>query len=303
MVLRWQRRTSILRSPMSTGVERSAGRFHFNRDELTPLAEARREAYATARPFAHAVIDDFLPPGVLDEVLDEFPTPEQAEWFAFDSPRERKLATTEETPLGEATRHVLAELNSAAVLDFLDGLTGIQGLVPDPHFVGGGLHQIERGGHLKVHADFNRHPHTDLERRINLLVYLNRDWKDEYGGALELWSRDMSTCEQRILPYFNRCVVFSTTSTSFHGHPEPLACPEGETRKSMALYYYSRDRPQDEGANEHNTLFQARPGEDLPEPEPDDPPRSWRRQLRAGARAVTPPILTDAVRRARKRRG
>src|SRR2546423_3632975 len=305
MVLRWQRRTSILRSPMSTGVERSAGRFHFNRDELTPLAEARREAYATARPFPHAVIDDFLPPGVLDEVLDEFPTPEQAEWFAFDSPRERKLATTEETPLGEATRHVLAELNSAPVLDFLEGLTGIQGLVPDPHFVGGGLHQIERGGHLKVHADFNRHPHTDLERRINLLIYLNRDWKDEYGGALELWSRDMAACEARILPIFNRCVVFSTTSTSFHGHPEPLNCPEDRTRKSIALYYYSKAPPPENEDAAHNTLFQRRPGEEfqteLEQPPPEDAPTNGglRQRLRAGARQVLPPILVEAIRRRR----
>jgi hypothetical protein len=239
---------------------------------------------------------------VLDGILAEFPDPRQADWFAFDSPLERKLATKDDSTMGSATRHLLGELNSAPFIDFLERLTGIEGLVPDPHFVGGGLHQIESGGHLKVHADFNRHPRTGLERRLNVLLYLNRDWRDEYGGALELWSRDMSTCQARILPHFNRCVVFSTTSTSFHGHPEPLSCPPGQTRKSIALYYYSKERPPEERGGEHNTLFQARPGEALPSQ--DDPGRGRvRERLKAVARRVTPPILLDALRRRRTDRG
>lgn len=296
----------MLAPHMSATLQSTHAPFHFDREHLLELAERSREAYGTAHPFPHIVFDDFLPPAVLDGVLAEFPKPNQGDWFSFDSALERKLATKDDSMMGEATRHLLAELNSAPFIDFLERLTAISGLIADPHFVGGGLHQIEPGGHLKVHADFNRHPHTALERRLNVLVYLNRDWKDEYGGALELWSRDMSSRQQRILPYFNRCVVFSTTSTSFHGHPEPLACPDGMTRKSMALYYYSKDRPSGEGDGEHNTLFQARPGEDLPAPEAPEPEaarRSLRQQLKRGARAVTPPVLTDAVRRARKRRG
>jgi hypothetical protein len=247
-------------------------------------------------------MDDFLPEPVLEAVLAEFPDPKRADWFAFDSATERKLATKDDSAMGPATRHVLGQLNSGAFIDFLERLTGIEGLVPDPHFVGGGLHQIERGGHLKIHADFNRHPRTDLERRLNVLIYLNRDWKDEYGGAFELWSEDMGTCEAKILPYFNRCVVFSTTSTSFHGHPEPLACPEGETRKSMALYYYSKDRPAEERNDGHNTLFQARPGERLPDPvAPPKPPIAAR--ARHVLAQLTPPILVEAVRRRRERRG
>ncbi len=246
-------------------------------------------------------MDDFLPEDVLDGVLAEFPKPHQAEWLAFDSPNERKLATKDDSAMGKTTRHLLAELNSAAFIDFLERLTGIEGLVPDSHFVGGGLHQIVRGGHLKVHADFNRHPRTGLERRLNVLLYLNHDWREEYGGALELWSRDMSTSEVRILPFFNRCVVFSTTSTTFHGHPEPLNCPEGDTRKSMALYYYSKDRPAEEGAAEHNTLFKARPGEEMPSPAAEERDGLAER-MKAGARQVTPPILLDAWRRRRMRR-
>ena len=266
------------------------------------LAESRREAYASASPYPHAVMDGFLPEEVLDAVLAEFPAPAEVDWLAFDSPLERKLATNNDSAMGPATRHLLAELNSSAFIDFLERLTGIEGLVPDPHLEGGGLHQIERGGHLKVHADFNRHPRHGLERRLNVLVYLNRDWKDEYGGAFELWNADMTACQAKVMPYFNRCVVFSTTSTSYHGHPEPLACPEGETRKSIALYYYSKDRPAEETRGTHNTLFQARPGEELESASPPPPPPSRGESIKAALRWVTPPILIEARRRLRDRR-
>src|SRR2546421_9059503 len=142
---------------MDAAVDSTTQRFHFDPERLTPLGEEKRAAYASARPFPHIFIDDFVPAEVLEEVLAEFPSPDEADWFAFDSPRERKLATKEETRMGEATRHLLAALNSAPVIAFLERLTGIEGLVPDPHFVGGGLHQIERGGHPQVHADFNPH--------------------------------------------------------------------------------------------------------------------------------------------------
>jgi hypothetical protein len=285
---------------ISTRIEDTALDYQFDRNELLSLAEKWREAYASAQPYPHTVMDDFLPEAVLDAVLAEFPDPKQADWFAFDSATERKLATKDDTAMGPATRQVLAQLNSAAFIDFLERLTGIEGLVPDPHFVGGGLHQIEPGGHLKVHADFNRHPRTGLERRLNVLVYLNRDWKDEYGGAFELWNEDMSACAEKVMPYFNRCVVFSTTSTSYHGHPEPLACPEGVTRKSMALYYYSKDRPADETGHAHNTLFQRRPGEELPEPAPITREPIGTR-LKAALRMIVPPIVVTAWRRVRRR--
>lgn len=265
-------------------------RFHFDREQLKSLSAAHGTAYRTAQPFPHTVIDDFLPPAALEDVLAEFPSPQQADWFRFDSRVERKLATKDETAMGEATRHLLAEFNSAAFVDFLQDLTGITGLVPDPHLVGGGLHQIERGGHLNIHADFNRHPGTDLERRLNVLLYLNHDWLASYGGALELWETDMSACAVSVLPVFNRCVVFNTTDLSFHGHPDPLNCPEDRTRKSLALYYYSKHGPAPDSV--HNTLFQRRPGEAAPPP----PAARRPRRARAIAMRVAPPIAVDAAR-------
>ena len=274
--------------------------FSFDREELQELAAARQDEYAAGQPFPHVVVDDFLPDGILDEVLSEFPSPQEDAWWRFESDNERKLATRDEGRMGDATRQLLAEFNSAAFVDFLEELTGINGLVPDPHFEGGGLHQIVRGGHLNVHVDFNRHPRTGLDRRLNALIYLNRDWEEEYGGALELWSRDQSRCEKRITPLFNRLVVFSTTEHSFHGHPEPLNCPEGRARKSMALYYYSNGRPEEGSASAptHNTIWKAEPGDGA---EPGDRDARARRRLKTLVREVTPPVLLDAARAVRRR--
>ena len=267
---------------------------------LPALAEQHRDAYGRAHPFPHVVLDGLFPDALLDDVVSEFPEAD-APWWQFDSPLERKLASRDAAIMGPTTRALLAELNSAPVIDFLTSLTGITGLVPDPHFFGGGLHQIERGGFLKVHADFNLHPLTSLERRLNLIVYLNRDWPEEYGGALELWDATMTSCGARVLPLFNRTVVFSTERTSFHGHPDPLRCPPGRYRRSLALYYYSLPDVARAALPEFaNTAFQVRPGE---EPVATDGPSDGRLpgRRRRLARWV-PPVVTDAARRARERR-
>lgn len=131
------------------------------------------------------------------------------------------------------------ELNGQAFLRFLEEMTGIKGLISDPYYLGGRLHATKRGGHLSVHADFNIHAITKLERRHNLLVYLNEDWPAEWGGELELWDKKMKTGEVKIAPLLERAVVFSTILDSYHGHPEPLACPPEQRRRSIATYYYT----------------------------------------------------------------
>lgn len=216
---------------------------------------ALRESYQQARPFPHAVIDRLFPEEVLAGVLAEFPEPGQIPWVEFDNATERKLGYHYKTELGPNLRQFLYVMNSAPILEFLEALTGIEGLIPDPYYGGAGPHQILPGGFLKVHADFNWHPKLQLDRRLNLLVYLNHDWREEYGGHLELWDRTVTRCEARVLPVFNRTVVFSTTDFSFHGHPEPLACPEGRSRKSVSLYYYTNGRPDEERSAPHDTVF------------------------------------------------
>jgi len=234
--------------------------FRLNSSCLKDLASVHCSTYQTAEPFPHIVIDDFLPEQILDAVLAEFPAPHTIDWQSFQNAAERKLASSDEQSMGMATTLLLHELNSSVFVTFLETLTGIQGIIPDPHFVGGGLHQIERGGYLKVHVDFNRHRRLNLDRRLNVLLYLNRDWQEEYGGHLELWDHKMTRCYQRILPIFNRCVIFNTNDFSYHGHPDPLTCPEGMSRKSLALYYYTNGRPTHEldGTGKHSTIFRGR---------------------------------------------
>lgn len=235
--------------------------------------------YVNAKPFPHIVIDDFFPPAVVDAVLAEFPKPGDIEWQKFQNSREVKLACREERALGPATRGIVWEMNSQVFLQFLELLTGIPNLIPDPQLSGGGMHQIQRGGKLGMHVDFNKHGPYQLDRRLNLLLYLNKDWKQEYGGELELWDVDMKNCVQKILPVFNRVAVFSTTETSWHGHPNPLNCPEDRTRKSVALYYYTNGRQDGAVAAEHTTVFRERPGEVVKDTQ------------RLGLRDFVPPVL------------
>ena len=223
--------------------------------KLHHLPETAAPDYAAGKPYPHIVIDDFLPPAVLDQVLAEFPSPGQVKWQTFDNANEKKLAFRQAESLPTPVRELLYFLNSHPVLQFLERLTGISGLIPDPSFTGGGCHQIERGGKLQVHVDFNKLQAVNLDRRLNLLIYLNKDWREEYGGHFELWDAAGQSCVKRVLPVFNRCVVFSTTETSYHGHPHPLDCPEGRTRKSIALYYYTNGRGDGHAADGHSTVF------------------------------------------------
>jgi len=214
------------------------------------------QAYAAADPFPHTVLDGLFDDADLGAVLREFPRPEVMQWARFDNAMEKKLGFYYETSrIAPSIRSFLDAMNGFEMLLFLERLTGIEGLIPDPYFGGGGLHQIEPGGFLKVHADFNVHPKLKLDRRLNMLIYLNRDWREEWGGHLELWDRDMRGCRKRILPTFNRTVIFSTTDTSFHGHPQPLTSPPGVTRKSVSLYYYTAGRPAAERSAPHDTIF------------------------------------------------
>lgn len=267
--------------------------------KLADLGRERHAEYVTAEPFPHIALDEFFDAVLLREVLNQTPSLARGggDVQRMSNENEEKLASVGELQFGPLTAHLMRYLNSEPFLHFLEELTGIRNLIPDPHFEGGGHHEILPGGFLKVHADFNRHGPTGLDRRLNALVYLNQDWREGYGGHLELWDREMTRCVRRILPVFNRLVVFTTTSNTFHGHPEPLRCPQGMSRKSLALYYYTNGRPPHElesGQEAHSTLFRQRPGTS---------DASRLRQLRSTAKrvikAVTPPIVVSAANRLR----
>lgn len=250
--------------------------------------------YQSAGPFPHIVIDGFFDDQMLRAVLAEFPRPEDDVWRRYRNADERKLACNDWHQLGPATRTVLSELNAGPFIAFLQALTGIDHLLPDPYLVGGGLHQIEQGGRLGIHADFNRHRTLALERRLNALIYLNESWNEEWGGDLELWDREMSRPVVRIAPRFNRLVVFSTTRHSYHGHPRPLACPPHRTRRSLALYFYSVDRPTGEDDFGHTTIFRSERGTRRSV-------ATRLRRLKNTSLRFVPPIVFDAGRVVRSR--
>lgn len=187
--------------------------------------------------------------------------------LAYTNPNEKKLATKGENKFGPKTKDLVHFLNSEPFLNFLQILTGIiETLIPDPYFEGGGFHEIKPGGFLKLHVDFHRHRKMDLDRRLNLLIYLNQNWEESFGGHFELWERDMSNSVTKILPIFNRIALFTTSGDSWHGHPDPLNCPTGMSRKPLALYYYTNGRPENElkkrDSKRITTTFAARKGHD-----------------------------------------
>jgi len=220
-------------------------------------------AYSLAEPFPHLIIDNFLPTSIIENIYADFPASDSPAWVRLPTEDQKgKMATRDECDLPPSIRALIFELNSGLFLRFLERLTGIPELIADTKLAGGGLHSIQSGGKLSVHVDFSHHPSNGLSRRLNFLLYLNKDWKEEWGGHFELWNwtKDNKSAVAKILPIFNRAVIFSTTPTSWHGHPEPLACPKSNSRKSIALYYFSNGRPAAEDFP-HNTLFKTRPGD------------------------------------------
>lgn len=237
--------------------------FSFDSHKLQELAKNNKHKYQTSEPTNHIYFDNFLPEDIAKKLVAEFPsTSNESVWGKYDDSRQNKYACEDTTKFPETIKHVLEQCNSSVFINFLEELTGIQGLIPDPHYRGGGMHQIAPGGFLKVHIDFNWYPRLKLERRLNVLIYLNENWKEEYGGYFELWNKDMTKSEVKILPIFNRMAMFSTGEDSYHGHPDPLKCPEGMTRKSIALYYYTSPAGEEGArAEAHSTIFKERPGE------------------------------------------
>ena len=226
------------------------------------LSKQLSTQYHKAKPFPHIVIDKFLPETILDSVLDEFnknknwwydkvkwTEPYQVNKFYWP----HDIETANNMPNDLPTISALVNyLNSPVMLKYLEELTGIDNLISDELLMGGGLHKITSGGKLAIHKDYNVHPVKKMYRRLNLLIYLNKDWKTEWEGNLELWDKDHTKLEVSVEPLFNRAVIFTISEDSLHGHPVPLNTPENVSRNSIALYYFTEVNPSD---NEHSVVF------------------------------------------------
>ena len=229
--------------------------FFFEPEVLDDIVERHRGRFQTAEPFPHLSFDDFLPPDVIAKLVEEFPKPEDPNWeFHGPGPTERreerhldKLAQSNDQFFPPFIRHFMSQLLSQTFLHFLEALTGYDNLIPDPTYNHCGLHSTGSGGRLMIHTDFDRHPFADrrIIQVLNLILFLNPDWKEEYGGHLELRTAEREEHTQ-ILPIANRVVLFYPGPKSFHGHPEPLTCPLDLRRNSLALYYYRLADPNAE---------------------------------------------------------
>jgi hypothetical protein len=225
-------------------------------EHLSPRFAELHAEWSAPKPFPYVIIDDFFPDPVAKELADSFPSRDDPDWSRDPHPHQHFKQfrdTNFPGPIGTYFQVTADDTFSGLV----SAITGIPDLKSDPDLAGGGCHQILRGGFLDVHVDFNRHHKLGLERRLNLIVYLSRDWHASWGGELEFWDMSDRRRLEAVLPQYNRAVLFETSDRSYHGHPRPLACPEEATRDSLAVYYYTGDRPHAFGelSPEHNTIF------------------------------------------------
>ncbi len=252
-------RLSLRSNPSEIPIETSDG-FVLDDQKAFDIGQELMGDYAFAEPYPHIALDNFLPAEMAENLLSHFPKEAKSHdkiyQKGYGGLHKRQIFPYD----GDAyIRGAFSFFNSAPMLKFLEGITNIQGLLPDPYFAGGGLHETSTGGLLGVHADFRVNESLQLIRRVNLLIYLNKDWKDEYAGKLELWDKKMTKKVKDVAPLFNRCVIFNTDEDSFHGHPDPLTTPEGITRKSIALYYYTATPIKNDSGESRHTLYVARP--------------------------------------------
>lgn len=225
-----------------------------------PQTSKLNRQFLENKPYPHLHFKQFLDPGTAEEMAAEFPGLETDAWTRYKHQNENKLGLTKRSLFPPLLSQVVEELNSPEFVAWLSQVTGIPGLLADDSLEGGGLHQSGPGGFLNIHTDFSMHHyHKHWRRRVNLILYLNPRWREQWGGAIELWDRDVTRCVAKVPPFLNDALIFQTDDISYHGFPEPLRCPPGESRKSVALYYYTLD--PNASVTGRSTNYRSRPGD------------------------------------------
>jgi Rps23 Pro-64 3,4-dihydroxylase Tpa1-like proline 4-hydroxylase len=217
-------------------------------------------AYQSNCPFPHICLSPFLNPNLASEIHAEFCSLSADDWIHYQHYNEDTLGNNVRTTFPPKIGKVFDELNSSRFTSWLSSLTGIPGLVADPALDGAGMHRAGPGGFLNLHTDFTHHHYRpDLRRRCNVIVYLNDEWKEEWGGAIQFWNRELTDCMARYWPLLNHAVIFNTDENSYHGYPDPISPPRGVERKSLAVYYYTIEK--DWKSRHRSTNYRARPGD------------------------------------------
>jgi hypothetical protein len=232
--------------------------------ELSARFEESGETFLRARPFRHAVIDNFLDAQFCRRLIDEFPVFDSRKALNEAGALGRKAVNPDLKSLGPAYREFDALMRDGAFLKRVGEVTGVPELLYDAYYVGGGTHENLDGQELDVHVDFNYHPKTFQHRRLNLIVFLNREWDEAWGGSLELCSDPWKLAGEdtvRVLPVANRAVLFETTEHSWHGFSRITLPAERKdlSRRSIAVYFYTKERPPEETAESHGTVYIPRP--------------------------------------------
>ncbi len=226
-------------------------------ESLRSRSATIKKDFQSKQPFKYTAFEEIFKKPMVEVIYNGYPSIQYGTWDGTTYIDQKNKFQKSEFDKGSLFDKVFNELNSAEFLHWLEEVTQIKNLKGDEGLFGGGLHQSTKGAFLNVHVDYNIHPKTNYHRRLNVIVFMNKDWKDEYEGHLELW--DMSNSNKKLLeciaPTFNKCVIFETNEISFHGHPKKLNTPLAINRKSLATYYYTQERPEQEIVAEHNTIY------------------------------------------------
>ena len=202
-----------------------------------------KSEYLNNKPFPHIVLNDCWNDSLLKQCNKDLYKFEDwdGEKNFFGAQARKYSGNYKKFP--ESIQKIVNELYSLKFITWLKTLTNEEELIGDFDLSVGGIASVGKGGFLKVHADTNWNPKLKLYRRLTLLVFLNEAWKEEYGGDLELWTKDMKKCESKIMPLFNKMAIFTHGDFNYHGHPDPLKCPDEVRRNTIVLYYYSSIKP------------------------------------------------------------
>jgi Rps23 Pro-64 3,4-dihydroxylase Tpa1-like proline 4-hydroxylase len=247
--------------------------------------DALHAAYKGAKPFPHLVLDGLFSDQLLESLIPEIDGMQRDQWNNIEQDsRERTLRMRSALAIGPAGERFLSIVHSAPFLYLLSEITGIPALLPDPYLQGGGYAAMRRGDYFHVHSDRSTAYDTGLTRRLALIVFLNKNWKSEYKGQLELWNHDAKSCEVYIDPTFNTTAMFEVAFPNYHGVPVPLACPVDRSRQSFILYYHTVGIDGRE-VKPHASIFAPRLH------------GTNKLTLRSMLREVTPPVLTRALRK------
>lgn len=214
-----------------------------------------KHSFNHATPYRHLVIDNFLCEKFAESLLDNFPRFELLTRH-YKGLNEQKSEGADFNSFHPAFTTLRETLNAEPFRKKISFITGIEDIFSTEDALGSGIHQGKNGSFLDIHIDFNLHHIKKIHRRLNLLIFLNKNWEEKYGGALELWNKDVTVLCKSYLPIFNRCVIFENNEISYHGYSK-INIPEGTSRKSFYNYYYT-DFNQFRGEY-HDTVFKAKP--------------------------------------------